>query len=124
MMVTLLKAQTASLVASGVDFLLTLLLVELIGGWYLLGAAAGTFLGGFTHFTMSRSWVYGARKNRATPQLLRYLLIWNGSMMLNITGVFILTDMLGFQYLISKVSTSLLVGFFYNYLFHKKYVFR
>lgn len=123
-MFTFLKAQTASLMASVVDFLLTVIFVELFGWWYVAGTTLGTLTGGLTHFTMGRNWVFKSTKSNIPKQLWRYILVWNGSILLNVGGVFIITHYLAIQYIYSKIFTSLLVGYFYNYLFHKKYVFK
>lgn len=41
-MFTFLKAQAASLAASAVDFLVTIIAVELCGFWYVAGTIVGT----------------------------------------------------------------------------------
>jgi len=47
---TLRRQQIASVLASLVDFLVTFILVQGIGVWYLAGSATGTLSGGITHF--------------------------------------------------------------------------
>jgi putative flippase GtrA len=72
---------------------------------------------------MGRTWVFGARKQRVDGQMVRYMLVWAGSFALNTAGVYLLIRGGGVQYLIAKVSVSVLVGLTYNYLMQKRYVF-
>ncbi|MHC2991838.1 hypothetical protein OB13_09680 [Pontibacter sp. HJ8] len=123
-MFTFVKAQAASLVASGVDFLVTILAVELFGLWYMAGTVTGTISGGVTHFSISRGWVFNASERSIPPQIIKYFMVWNGSLMLNASGVFVVTHYAGLNYIFSKVLVSLLVGFFYNFIIQKKYVFK
>lgn len=123
-MFTFLKAQTASIVASVVDFLVTIVAVELFGFWYLAGAVTGTISGGITHFSLGRNWVFHASDKSIPAQAMKYFMVWNGSLMLNASGVYLITHYGGLNYIYSKILSSLLVGFFYNYIIQKKYVFR
>ena len=118
------KAQAASLLASGLDFLVTFLAVDLLGWWYVTGTVTGTIAGGILNFALGRTWIFQATNKTITIQAMRYLIVWNGSLFLNAAGVFALTHFTGTNYLISKIIISILVGFFYNYIIQKKYVFR
>lgn len=123
-MFTFLKAQAASLVASAVDFLVTIIAVEFFGCWYLAATIIGTVSGGVTHFTLGRTWVFNAIEKEIPTQAIKYFMVWNGSLALNASGVYILTQYAETNYVVSKAATSLFVGFFYNYIIQKRYVFR
>ncbi|WP_266206153.1 GtrA family protein [Pontibacter kalidii] len=123
-MFTFLKAQAASLVASAVDFLVTIIAVELLGLWYMAGTMVGTVSGGVTHFALGRTWVFKASDKTIPAQALKYVLVWNGSMLLNASGVYVITRYGGLNYVYSKMITSLLVGVLYNYIIQKRYVFK
>lgn len=123
-MVTFLKSQAASFMGSAVDFLVTILGVELLGWWYVAATVTGSISGGITNFTLGRNWVFQASRNTIPGQLIKYFLVWNGSLALNATGVFALTHYAGISYIVSKLFTSVLVGFSYNYIIQKKYVFK
>lgn len=123
-MFTFLKAQTASLAASAVDFLVTIIAVELCGLWYVAGTIVGTVSGGGMHFTLGRTWVFNAADKTVPAQAIKYFMVWNGSLLLNASGVYVITHYGGINYVYSKVVMSLLVGFFYNYIIQKRYVFK
>jgi len=118
-----LKAQISSFVATLVDFGITIFLKEICGLWYLFSTTAGSILGGLTNFILGRKWVFKATEFPPGSQAIRYLFVWAGSILLNIGSVFLLTSVGHFNYLLSKVITSLIIGIFFNYFLQKKFVF-
>lgn len=123
-MITFAKAQFASFVASTVDYLITICCVELFGFWYVVGSSTGTILGGITNFSMGRRWVFRGGEAERHIQVLRYLLVWMGYLLLTTMGVYLLTHFGGFNYIISKISVTLFMAIAYNYPLQKKFVFR
>jgi putative flippase GtrA len=122
-MITFLKANMASLVASGSDFLMTVLLVQWCKADVVVAAVMGTITGGVINFLIGRHWVFQAGDGRAVRQLFKYGLVWTGNLLLNTGGMYLLTVGAGFYYIGSKVVTSLLVAFLYNYPLQKNFVF-
>lgn len=154
-MITFLKANIASLVASVSDFLITVLLVQWCSTSVVTAAAAGTVTGGIINFLIGRHWVFQAGDKRRTQnaerrtqnemhpvklyfalgvkrlafsvnlvrQLWKYALVWTGNLFLNTGGVYVLACQAGLHYTVSKVVTSLLVAFLYNYPLQKNFVF-
>jgi len=122
-MITFLKANIASLVASLSDFLMTVLLVQLCRTNVVMASAAGTVTGGIVNFLIGRHWVFHAGDEKALRQLGKYALIWSGNLLLNTGGVYVLACQAGLHYTVSKVVTSLLVAFLYNYPLQKNFVF-
>lgn len=122
---TFLKAQASSLTASAVDFGTTVIFKEVFKKWYLLASIIGTTAGGITNFTLGRHWVFNAaEKKNKYYQMAKYILVWFGNLLLNTGGVFLVTHYGGVNYIISKIFISLLVGFTYNYILQKKFVFK
>lgn len=155
-MITFLKANIASLVASLSDFLMTVLLVQWCVTNVVAAAAAGTVTGGIINFLIGRHWVFKSRTPNAerltlnaerltqnpqhgtlhsalsikrlafsetVRQLWKYALVWTGNLLLNTGGVYVLACQAGLHYTVSKVVTSLLVAFLYNYPLQKNFVF-
>ena len=136
-----LKAQASSLTASAADFTATVILKEVFHIWYLAASILGTATGGITNFWVNRIWVFETGrvqslastsggevvlrddKNHLSVQAARYLLVWLGNLVLNAAGVYLLTHYMGVSYMISKIFVSVLVGFTYNYLLQKRFVF-
>jgi putative flippase GtrA len=123
-MLTFLKAQAASITATIVDFLTMIILVKIFGWWYVVGSALGTIAGGITHFSVSRHWVFDAGDGKVRSQALKYLLVWCVYLLISTGLVFVITNYGGVNYIISKVIVACLMSISYNYLMHKKFVFK
>ena len=122
-MITFLKANVASLAASLSDFLMTILLVQWCTTNVVTAAAAGTVTGGIVNFLIGRHWVFKAADEKAVRQIWKYALVWTGNLFLNTGGVYVFACQAGLHYAVSKVVTSLLVAFLYNYPLQKNFVF-
>jgi putative flippase GtrA len=92
--------------------------------WYLLASIIGTISGGIVNFMINRSWVFEARHKKIHFQAIKYLLVWAGNLVLVSGGVFLLTNYGGFSYLVSKITVSVIIGVFYNYVLQKRFVFK
>ncbi|MEI6683866.1 MAG: GtrA family protein [Bacteroidota bacterium] len=123
-MMIFLRSQVASLLATLVDFLTTILLRELFGIWYLAATSVGSLCGGVAGFLLGRHFTFRAGDGKPVRQAIRYLLVWTGSILLNVTGVFLLTTPGHLNYIVSKVIASVIVGIFFNYLLQKYFVFK
>lgn len=120
-----IKAQAASLIASIIDFLSTVLLVEVMGWPKVVSGATGTTIGGITNFMLGRHWVFNApNKRKMHHQAIKYLLVWMGNFVLNTGGLALMVNVFNANYIFSKVLVSLTVGFTYNYLLQKRFVFK
>lgn len=123
-MVTFVKAQAASLAATIVDFSVFIVLTEWFNCWYLAASITGTISGGVTNFLLGRVWVFDATQGKIPRQALKYVLVWIGNLLLVSGGVFMVTEYARITPLASKIIVSLIVGFSYNYLLQKKFVFK
>jgi putative flippase GtrA len=118
------KAQAAAATGTAVDFLVTIVCVEVFHSWYLLATALGNAAGGITNFYLGRHLVFKVSQPRVRQQGIRYFLVWLGSMLLNAAGVWLFTQRLHLNYVYSKVLVSLLVGIGFNYFLQLHFVFR
>lgn len=119
-----IKAQLSSLVSTVVDFLITHLFTEVFGLWYLFSSAMGTVTGGLLNFSLGRYWTFKAYGESKVVQAQKYIVIWVASLCLNVAGVFFLTEVLTFHYLLSKVIVAIMVGVCFNFYFQKSFVFK
>lgn len=121
---TFLKAQFSSVVSTLCDFLVTILLTQFLGYWYVFSSCMGTIIGGYVNFSLGRNWAFKKRHGKKRAQARRYILIWTGSLILNVGLLFLLTDILKLHYIMSKSIISVLVGVFFNFYFQKSFVFK
>ena len=118
------RAQIAAFAATAVDFGTLFFATEILGVWYVFSTGLGAALGAVTNFALNRFWSFEATHVAWGPQAVRYALVSGGSLGLNMLGVYAFTDGLGLKYGLSKVITAVLVGLFFNFPLHRRYVFK
>ncbi|MGN8059552.1 MULTISPECIES: GtrA family protein [unclassified Pedobacter] len=123
MMFTYLKAQASSLVASATDFGVTIIAANLFGWWYLAASITGTVTGGAVNFYVNRKWVFESESTAIKWQILKYILVWTGNLIIVTAGVFVLTHFFNLNYVLAKVLSSVLTGVSYNYIMQKQFIF-
>ncbi len=119
-----IKANSASLVSSFCDYLVAILLKEVMLVPAFFASITGTMTGGVINFFINRQWVFRSCSTSIYFQSKRYFLIWSGNLLLNAVGLYLLIDVAGLYYTTAKVMTSVLVAVMYNYPLQKKYVFK
>lgn len=126
--ITLFKAQISSMIATGFDWFLTFSLTHWFNTWYVTSTIVGATTGGVTNFILNRNWTFNSADCRKNPvfkgQIIRYTLVWVCSIILNTFGTVFLTEVIMFNYMISKIITAVSVAICFNYLMQKNYVFR
>ena len=122
-MSTFFKVQTASLTASIIDFSLTIICVQILGIWYIMGTILGTVSGAVVNFLLGRNWVFNSKVSSIKSQVLKYAIVWTGYLLLVTVGIFLLTHFAGVNYLLSKIITTGIIGIPYNYFLQKKFIF-
>ncbi len=123
-MIRFLKAQASSLTATAVDFLMTIILKEIFGVWYALANVVGVCSGGLVNFYINRDWVFNGNEANLRIQVFRYVSVWCGNFILNITGVWLLTQYTPCNYICAKIIAATIVGCTYNYVLQKNFVFK
>lgn len=118
------RAQASSLIATGVDYFGMVCLVEFAHVWYVAATAIGALGGAVSNFLLGRYWSFQATHGKTRQQALRYAVVSSGSLLLNSAGVYLITEFLSLPYPISRIITGLLVGVFFNFPLHRRFVFR
>ncbi len=119
-----MRSQAAALTATGTDFLVTIGLKELAELWYVASNATGALCGAIVSFALLRHWAFQRHDQRWHGQAVRYVLASGLSLVLNTSGVWLLTEAFDIQYVISKVIVAVVMGLTVNYLMFKHFVFR
>ena len=123
-MITFLKANLSSSVASFFDYLITIFLVSFFHIDAVIASTIGVACGGIINFLIGRNWVFESKKRKVQQQAVRYGIVWAGNLILNTGGMYVLTKILKVHFVISKLFVSLIVGFVYNYNLQKRFVFK
>lgn len=118
------RSNVASILATAMDFIVTIFLTEVVSLWYVLSNILGASAGGVVSFTLCRLWVFNRRAGRWHHQAFRYVLAICLSLSLNTLGVWFLTETFHISYIVSKIFTAGVVGVFVNFLVFRYFVFK
>ncbi len=113
-----------AIIATSVDYSLFLILSEIVHVWYIFASFIGLVLGGLTAFVLQRNWTFKKKDGKLSKQAIRYLIIWTTSILLNTIGLFLIVEYVGTHTIIAKVIISIIVGFGFNFLMSKHFVFK
>ncbi len=108
--------------ATAVDYALFLMLYEVLGIEYRVAAFFGLIVGGVTNFTINKYFVF-EDKAHSKKQVLRYFLVWLLNLILNMCGIWFITEILELDPKLSKVIVSVIVGSLFSFVAQKKFVF-
>ncbi len=120
----LFRHQIAGIVATLADFGVLVILTEVFHIWYVFSTTLGAFAGTLINFFISSYWAFSGSKNSLRNQMFKYSIVSIGSLILNTSFVYLLTDWLLIDYKLSKLVTSIAIGWFYNFLLMRYFVFK
>ncbi|MDR1764335.1 MAG: GtrA family protein [Dysgonamonadaceae bacterium] len=153
---TFLRAQASSLSSSLTDYIVSIVLAFLFLRMfgeniyvnfagrvfkmphYVIPNFIGSIVGGTVNCVVNYRWTFKASNIKKRFILIKYLLTWIGSILLNNFGTIALTETLGkihwlpkflghlydYLFVLSKLLVSLLVGFIWNYNMQRLFVYR
>ena len=106
------KAQASAVIAGIVDFGSLALMVEVFHVYYAAAVAIAAGSGAIANFVINRYWAFEAHDHPVVGQARKYILVSSGSLLLNTILVYVSTEWIGIQYLISKLFVAALVAVF------------
>lgn len=114
----------AGLIALCVDFSLYIALTEFAGWHYLVSGTAAFCAGLATVYLFSIRWVFRTRTHRrGMREFLLFSLIGIAGLALTTGLLFVLTDVFGLDYRLSKIAATAIV-FLFNFGSRKFFLFR
>ena len=117
------KSQVNALLATTSDYLTLILLVEYFQMSAVIAAGIGAFIGAIVNFSLNRVFLFKSTASLHV-EIAKYSAVSGMSLGLNMAGMWLMTTVFSFNYLIGKTVVSLLVGIFWNYPLHRYWVFR
>lgn len=129
------RAQLSAQIATFVDFLLSIALHQWCDVYYVYATLYGSITGGLVNCVLNYKWTFRTDDCRPANVMVKYILVWLGSIGLNLWGTYLLTEILSsptgylalgesLAFISSKVTIALLVAVFWNYQLHRTFVFK
>lgn len=130
-----IRAQLSAQVATVVDFFISIVLNRWFGIYYVYATLTGAVSGGMVNCTINYKWTFHTDDCSPAHVMFKYVLVWLGSIGLNLWGTFLLTEFLKAQtgyfhlndsaaFIGSKAVVSGAVAVLWNYNLHRTFVFR
>lgn len=121
---TFCKAQLSAQVATLVDFSMSFLLAAVGGLWYVTASFLGALSGGIVNCVVNYRWVFHAAMLKKRYVVLKYLVVWTGSILLNTAGTHLLTVWTGQYFIFPKVVVAVIIALLWNYPLQRTFVYR
>jgi len=122
---TFCKAQFTAQVATVADFLVSMLLAELVGIWYVWASFCGALTGGIVNCIMNYRWVFDDTRDLKKKAIaFKYTIVWTGSILLNTFGTYALTELSGQYFIFAKMAVAICVALLWNYQLQRLFVYR
>jgi putative flippase GtrA len=114
----------AGLIALGIDFGLYVALTEMLGWHYLVSATLAFCAGLATIYFLSIWWIFRHRRvGRSTHEFALFAGIGAVGLLLTAIVLYLLTDVVGLDYRLSKIAAAAIV-FLFNFGCRKYFLFR
>ncbi len=119
-----IKAQASAFIGGLVDYSIMIVCTELAHIHYTVSILISGLIGAVVNFMINRYWTYQADKIEVKGQLLKFIAVVIGSILLKSSGTYLFTNWLKIDYKISRVLTDILVSLGFNYTLQTYWVFR
>jgi putative flippase GtrA len=122
------KAQVSSFFGGLVDYAVMILGTELLHIHYTLSVVAGGIVGAIVNFSLNKHWAFHSKeaqyKDSGLNQFLKFTVVVVNSIILKASGTYLLTELVRFSYIISRLITDLFVSLGVNFVLQHFWVFR
>lgn len=117
------RSQIGSFMATIVDVTTLYLLTEFLNVYYVISAGIASGLGAVVGFTVLRIWAFKQTDKPIAAQAIKYAMVSLLILILNMGGIYIVTEHLGLQYMISKLVIAFFIGIGVSFPLFRYYVY-
>jgi putative flippase GtrA len=121
------RHQVGAALTTAIDFTAMIATVQLLHARPVLGTVIGAITGAVTNFALGRYWIFDrsdATSSNATPQAVRYAFVSASSLGWNVLGVWVIAELAGLQYVLTRALVAACVSLLWNFPMHRRFVFR
>ena len=123
-MFTFIKAQSSAFIGGIADYIIMVFCTEVLGIFYPVSIAIAGVLGAVVNFSINRKWTYRASDGKLNSQLIKFVLVVAGSIVLKSSGTYLLTTWSHIDYKLTRLVVDLVVSLGFNYTLQTYWVFR
>jgi putative flippase GtrA len=117
------RHHATAVLSTGVDYAIMVMCVEAARLHPVPATVVGATCGAITNFLVNRSFTYQASGGQVREQAWRFALVSGASLGLNALGEYTFHDLVGLQYMLARVITSVIVSNGWNYPMLRFFVF-
>lgn len=121
---SLWRSQATAFIASATDFSVYVILLHLIGIYYVTASGISAICGAIVSFYLGRNWAFKNKNGKITNQMIKYAIASGLSLILNVYGIYFIVETFDLDETISKVVTSITIGLFVNFPVFRYWVFK
>lgn len=137
-LLTFLRAQLSAQFTSMIDFAVTILLAQFFSVYYVYATFLGSVTGGVVNCFVNYEWTFNSHECKRWHVIAKYVVVWIGSVMLNTSGTYYLTEWLKRMkwvqallshyiddvFIVPKLVVAVAVAVFWNYFLQRVFVYR
>lgn len=121
---TFSKAQISAFSGGLVDYAVMIICTELFHVYYPISIIISGLVGAVVNFSINRYWTYRVHHLGVGKQLIKFIVVVLGSILLKSLGTYLVTNWLLIDYKISRVLVDIVVSLGFNYTLQTYWVFR
>ncbi|MHA4894873.1 GtrA family protein [Pedobacter sp. PWIIR3] len=121
------KAQLSAFIGGIVDYGVMIFCTEVLHIHYTISIGIGGVIGAILNFSVNRYWTFNSDKASKAPvgaQLVKFVFVVTGSILLKSSGTYLFTNWLRINYKFSRIMVDILVSLGFNYVLQTYWVFR
>ncbi len=122
--ISFIRSQIGAITATAVDMLSLYLLTDHAGIYYVYSAGIASALGAITSFLILRYWAFESTEHKIVAQAFKYVCVSALILVLNMGGIYLFTDLIGCQYMVSKLIIAAIIGIFISFPLFRYWVYR
>ena len=118
------KAQASAFVGGMFDYAIMIVLTEYGHIFYTKSIIISGLFGAVINFSLTRYWTFKNRDESKRRQLRKFIFVVMGSIALKSSGTYLLTELIGLDYKISRLCVDAIVSLGFNFTLQKYWVFK